>query len=184
MTSHSLVPKAAAAIGIDFEELCWRILETSFDGGGARMNNRALLKLLAWTIALALIALPVVGMLNGWFATDRWPVKFLQVEAEYNHVSAEQIRAAAATHLGTGFFALNLEERARARSRRCRGSSASKRASAGPIRWCCACANVSRSRAGARPPDRPRRRVVQRAGQRANCRDCRSSTVPTIVCAT
>ncbi|MFT3755816.1 MAG: D-alanine--D-alanine ligase [Pseudoxanthomonas sp.] len=27
MTSHSLVPKAAAQIGIGFEELCWRILE-------------------------------------------------------------------------------------------------------------------------------------------------------------
>jgi cell division protein FtsQ len=73
------------------------------------MSNRVLLKLLAWTIALALVALPVIGILNGWFATDRWPVKYLQVEAEYNHVSAEQIRAAAATHLGTGFFALNLE---------------------------------------------------------------------------
>jgi hypothetical protein len=23
------VPKAAAAVGIDFDELCWRILETS-----------------------------------------------------------------------------------------------------------------------------------------------------------
>jgi D-alanine-D-alanine ligase len=32
MTSHSLVPKAARAVGIDFEELCWRILETSFEG--------------------------------------------------------------------------------------------------------------------------------------------------------
>jgi D-alanine-D-alanine ligase len=29
MTSHSLVPQAAAQIGIDFEELVWRILETS-----------------------------------------------------------------------------------------------------------------------------------------------------------
>jgi D-alanine-D-alanine ligase len=29
MTSHSLVPKAAAQVGIDFETLCWRILETS-----------------------------------------------------------------------------------------------------------------------------------------------------------
>jgi len=29
MTSHSLVPKAARVVGIDFEELCWRILETS-----------------------------------------------------------------------------------------------------------------------------------------------------------
>lgn len=33
MTSHSLVPKAAAQVGIGFEELCWRILETSFRGG-------------------------------------------------------------------------------------------------------------------------------------------------------
>jgi len=33
MTSHSLVPKAAAALGINFEELCWRILETSFAEG-------------------------------------------------------------------------------------------------------------------------------------------------------
>ncbi|HZP65294.1 MAG TPA: D-alanine--D-alanine ligase [Rudaea sp.] len=31
MTSHSLVPKAAQAVGIDFGELCWRILETSFE---------------------------------------------------------------------------------------------------------------------------------------------------------
>ena len=30
MTSHSLVPKAAGAVGIGFGELCWRILETSF----------------------------------------------------------------------------------------------------------------------------------------------------------
>lgn len=29
MTSHSLVPKAARAMGIDFPGLCWRILETS-----------------------------------------------------------------------------------------------------------------------------------------------------------
>jgi D-alanine-D-alanine ligase len=30
MTSHSLVPMAAKTAGIDFAELCWRILETSF----------------------------------------------------------------------------------------------------------------------------------------------------------
>jgi D-alanine-D-alanine ligase len=29
MTSHSLVPKAARAVGVEFEELCWRILLTS-----------------------------------------------------------------------------------------------------------------------------------------------------------
>jgi D-alanine-D-alanine ligase len=31
MTSHSLVPKAAAAAGIEFDDLVWRILETSFE---------------------------------------------------------------------------------------------------------------------------------------------------------
>jgi D-alanine-D-alanine ligase len=33
MTSHSLVPKAAAVAGIDYQELCWRVLETSFREG-------------------------------------------------------------------------------------------------------------------------------------------------------
>jgi len=37
MTSHSLVPKAAKVVGIDFQELCWKILETSLEQGpGAR----------------------------------------------------------------------------------------------------------------------------------------------------
>jgi D-alanine-D-alanine ligase len=31
MTSHSLVPKAAAAAGVEFDQLVWRILETSFE---------------------------------------------------------------------------------------------------------------------------------------------------------
>ncbi|MGA0586804.1 D-alanine--D-alanine ligase [Dyella sp. KRB-257] len=31
MTSHSLVPKAAAAAGISYEKLCWRVLETSLE---------------------------------------------------------------------------------------------------------------------------------------------------------
>lgn len=74
------------------------------------MSNRATLKLLAWAIALSIVALPIVGMLNGWFAVQRWPVRYLQVESAYAHVSAEQIRAAASTHLAPGFFALDMEE--------------------------------------------------------------------------
>jgi D-alanine-D-alanine ligase len=35
MTSHSLVPKAARAVGIEFPQLCWRILETSLGEAGA-----------------------------------------------------------------------------------------------------------------------------------------------------
>lgn len=35
MTSHSLVPKAAHVAGIEFDELVWRVLETSFARSGA-----------------------------------------------------------------------------------------------------------------------------------------------------
>jgi cell division protein FtsQ len=72
--------------------------------------NRTVLKLFAWVIALTLIGLPIVGVLNGWFAQGRWPIRNLQVEAEFNHVGAEQIRAATKSYLGTGFFALKLED--------------------------------------------------------------------------
>jgi len=72
------------------------------------MNGR-ILKLFAWAIALTLVVLPVVGVLNGWFASERWPIRNLQVAAEFNHVSAEQIRAAAKNYLGTGFFAIKLD---------------------------------------------------------------------------
>ncbi len=34
MTSHSLVPKAARQVGIGFEDLCWRVLESTFDREG------------------------------------------------------------------------------------------------------------------------------------------------------
>jgi D-alanine-D-alanine ligase len=33
MTSHSLVPKAAKVAGIDYDAVCWRVLETSFREG-------------------------------------------------------------------------------------------------------------------------------------------------------
>jgi D-alanine-D-alanine ligase len=36
MTDHSLVPMAARAAGVDFDELCWRILETSLTRERAR----------------------------------------------------------------------------------------------------------------------------------------------------
>ncbi len=41
MTSHSLVPMAAKVAGIDFPELCWRILETSVTENGAREAKQA-----------------------------------------------------------------------------------------------------------------------------------------------
>ncbi len=36
MTSHSLVPKSARAVGIEFDELCWRILEQTMGEGASK----------------------------------------------------------------------------------------------------------------------------------------------------
>jgi len=41
MTTHSLVPKAASQVGVDFETLCLRILDTSFDSTPARAGGGA-----------------------------------------------------------------------------------------------------------------------------------------------
>lgn len=70
----------------------------------------ALAQAIGWTLALVLVALPVVGLLNGWFAADRWPVRELQLTAEFSRLSAEQVQATVAPYTGIGFFALPLDE--------------------------------------------------------------------------
>ena len=58
------------------------------------MKGAVALRFAAWVIAIALVALPVVGVLQGWFASGRWPVRELQVHATFSHVSAAQVRTA------------------------------------------------------------------------------------------
>ncbi len=74
------------------------------------MNQGVLFRLMAWVLALALLALPVVALLNGWFAADRWPLRSLEIRAEFERVSAQQIRASVAPHLDRGFFAVDLAQ--------------------------------------------------------------------------
>jgi cell division protein FtsQ len=69
-----------------------------------------LIRLAAWTLALALVVLPVVAVLNGWVAFERWPIERLRLTAEFERVSAEQVRTAVDSHLGRGFFAIDLAE--------------------------------------------------------------------------
>jgi cell division protein FtsQ len=72
------------------------------------------IRLLAWVIALALVTLPLVAVLNGWVAADHWPIQRLRLTAEYERVSAEQVRGVVAPQLGRGFFAIDLAEVQRA----------------------------------------------------------------------
>ncbi|MEO6075456.1 MAG: cell division protein FtsQ/DivIB [Dokdonella sp.] len=73
------------------------------------MKGGLLIKFLAWSIALGIVALPIIGVLSGHFAADRWPVRSLQLKAEFAHVDADQIRGAIADEAGKGFFALDLK---------------------------------------------------------------------------
>jgi len=74
------------------------------------VNAGAWIRLLAWCVALGLLALPVVGLLNGSFASDRWPLRQLELVAEQGQVAPEQVREVVARHAGRGFFALSLVE--------------------------------------------------------------------------
>lgn len=76
----------------------------------APARGNALVKLLAWTLAIGVIALPLVGAINGWFAAERWPFRQLRVDAQFERVNAQQVRAAVAPRLAGGFFAVDLAE--------------------------------------------------------------------------
>jgi cell division protein FtsQ len=69
----------------------------------------ALLRILAWTLAVALVAAPVVAVLNGWIGGERWPMRRLVLTAEFRQVGEAQVRAAVAPHVRDGFFAVDLE---------------------------------------------------------------------------
>ena len=74
------------------------------------MTSAFLFRLLAWSFALLLLALPVIGVLNGSFASDRWPLRQLELQAELKRISAEQIQRVVSQHSQHGFFALSLTE--------------------------------------------------------------------------
>ena len=46
----------------------------------------ALLRISAWLLALALVALPVVAVLNGWVGAERWPLSRLRVTGQFERV--------------------------------------------------------------------------------------------------
>lgn len=74
----------------------------------------ALLRILAWLLAVALVALPVVAVLNGWVGAERWPLSRLRVTGQFERVQAEQLRGAVAPYAARGFFAIDLDSAQRA----------------------------------------------------------------------
>lgn len=70
----------------------------------------AMLRLVAWLLAIALVALPVVAVLNGWVGSDRWPLKRLRVTGEFVQVDEARLRETVLPFAERGFFAVKLED--------------------------------------------------------------------------
>lgn len=70
----------------------------------------ALLRIAAWTLAIILVALPVVAVLNGWIAGERWPMRQLGVTGEFRQVDEAAVREAVLPLVQRGFFAVDLDQ--------------------------------------------------------------------------
>ncbi|MET0327866.1 MAG: hypothetical protein ABW163_03745, partial [Luteimonas sp.] len=53
-----------------------------------------MLRVLAWALAIALVALPVVAVVNGWIGAERWPLRVLRVNDGLEQVDTARVRAA------------------------------------------------------------------------------------------
>jgi cell division protein FtsQ len=69
----------------------------------------ALLRILAWTLAIALVVAPVVAVLNGWIGGSRWPMRHLVVTGEFRQVSDLRVRSVVLPSVQHGFFAVDLD---------------------------------------------------------------------------
>ena len=70
----------------------------------------AMLRLLAWILAVALVALPVVALVNGWVGGDRWPLRTLRLQGELKQVDRARLRGTVLPHAQRGFFAVELDK--------------------------------------------------------------------------
>jgi cell division protein FtsQ len=70
----------------------------------------AVLRILAWTLALLLVTLPVVAIVNGWIGAGHWPLRTLRVAGRLQRVDAERLRATVLPYASGGFFAVRLGE--------------------------------------------------------------------------
>ncbi len=70
----------------------------------------AALRIFTWLLALALVALPVVAVVNGWIGADRWPLAKLRVHGQFERVDPAQLQVVVLPHAKHGFFAVRLQD--------------------------------------------------------------------------
>lgn len=62
-------------------------------------------RLLGWSFALLLLAMPVVAVVQGWIGGERWPIRVLALQAPLDLVDEASIREVVAPRTAAGFFA-------------------------------------------------------------------------------
>ena len=70
----------------------------------------AMLRFFAWALALALVALPVVAVVNGWIGAERFPLRKLRVTSQFERVDPQLLRQTVLPYAKQGFFAVQLED--------------------------------------------------------------------------
>ncbi|TDK20675.1 FtsQ-type POTRA domain-containing protein [Luteimonas aestuarii] len=71
---------------------------------------RRSLKVATWMLALAMVALPVVAVVNGWIGSDRWPLRTLRVNDGLERVDQARLRETLLPYAQRGFFAVPLAD--------------------------------------------------------------------------
>ena len=69
----------------------------------------AMLRLLGWILAVALVALPVVAVVNGWVGAAQFPLRTLRVQGQLQRVDEARLRATVLPYAQRGFFAVPLD---------------------------------------------------------------------------
>jgi cell division protein FtsQ len=69
----------------------------------------ALLRIVGWVLAVALVVLPIVAVLNGWVGANHWPLTRLQATGEFHRVDGALLRQTLLPYAKRGFFAVDLE---------------------------------------------------------------------------
>lgn len=64
------------------------------------LSRWAVAALCAWVVAAPGVAL----------GQDRWPIEWIELEGDFERVTAEQVRTAVMPYLGGGFFAVNVDD--------------------------------------------------------------------------
>jgi len=67
-------------------------------------------RIAAWSLALALVALPLVAVVNGWAGADRWPLRTLRVTGDLRRVDPAQLQAMLRPYAQRGYFAVQLDQ--------------------------------------------------------------------------